>query len=72
MMPAAMNRTMVLQAASMPHLVFTALLAVVFSGLIALLGHRSRRDRLYHAGYLFACCMATVVAGSWFMYFVHG
>ncbi|HEY3824712.1 MAG TPA: hypothetical protein VGL82_09140 [Bryobacteraceae bacterium] len=63
---------MVLFAASMPHPVFTVLLSVVFSGLIVLLGQRSRRDRFYHAGYLFVCCMATVIAGSWFMYFVHG
>jgi hypothetical protein len=71
-MPGTINRAMVLFAATMPHLVFTALMAVVFSGLIALLGRRSRRERLYHAGYLFVCCMATVVAGSWLMFLVHG
>jgi len=67
-----MNRAIVLLAASLPHLIVTALLALAISGLIALLGRRSRRERLYHAGWLFVCCMATVVAGSWFMYLVHG
>jgi len=67
-----MNRMIVLLAAQMPHLILTALLALAISGLIALLGRRSRRERVYHAGYLFVCCMASVVAGSWFMYFVHG
>jgi len=67
-----MNRAIVLLAASLPHLIVTALLALAISGLIALLGRRSRRERLYHAGYLFVCCMATVVAGSWFMYLIHG
>jgi hypothetical protein len=62
----------VLLAASMPHLIFTALLAIVISGVIALLGHRGRRERLYHAGYLFVSCMAGVVAGSWLMYLIHG
>jgi hypothetical protein len=67
-----MNRAIVLFAARMPHLILTALLALAISGLIALLGRRSICERLYHAGYLFVCCMATVVAGSWFMYLVHG
>ena len=67
-----MSRMMVLLAAQMSHLIFTALLAIVISAVIALLGRRTRRERVYHAGYLFVCCMATVVAGSWAMYFVHG
>jgi hypothetical protein len=67
-----MNRIVMLLSAHMPHLVFTALLALIVCALIALLGRRSMRERLYHAGYLFLCCMTTVVAGGWFMYFVHG
>jgi hypothetical protein len=67
-----MNRTIVLLAATIPHLIVTALLAMAISGLIALLGRRSGRERAYHAGYLFVSCMATVVAGSWFMYLIHG
>jgi len=66
-----MNRMIVLSTAGIPHLMLTALLAIVISGVIALLGRRSARERVYHAGYLFVCCMASVVAGSWFMYFVH-
>jgi hypothetical protein len=67
-----MNGIIALLNARMPHLVFTALLAMVISGMIALLGGRSGREKLYHAGYLFVSCMATVVAGSWIMYLVHG
>lgn len=67
-----MNRMMVLFAATMPHLILAALLALAISALSALLGRRSKRERLYHAGYLFVCCIASVVAGSWFMYLVHG
>jgi hypothetical protein len=67
-----MNRLIVLWTATVPHLILTALLAIVISGVIALLGRRTARERVYHAGYLFVCCMATVVAGSWLMYLVHG
>jgi hypothetical protein len=61
-----------LLGAKMPHLIFTMLLALVISGMIAMLGGRTARERVYHAGYLFVSCMATVVAGSWFMYLLHG
>jgi hypothetical protein len=67
-----MNRMIVLSTAGVPHLILTALLAIVISGMIALFGHRSTRERVYHAGYLFVCCIASVVAGSWFMYLIHG
>jgi len=67
-----MNRAIVLSTAGVPHLLLTALLALAISGAIALLGHRSARERVYHAGYLFVCCVAGVVAGSWVMYFIHG
>jgi hypothetical protein len=67
-----MNRMIVLSTAGIPHLILTALLALAISGVIALLGRRSMRERVYHAGYLFVCCMASVVAGSWFMYSIHG
>jgi|HubBroStandDraft_2_1064218.scaffolds.fasta_scaffold1153046_2 hypothetical protein len=67
-----MNRMIVLSTAGIPHLVLTALLAMVISGVVALLGRRSARERVYHAGYLFLCCVVSVVAGSWFMYLVHG
>jgi hypothetical protein len=67
-----MNRMIVLSTAGVPHFMLTVLLAILISGVIALLGRRSRRERVYHAGYLFVCCIASVVAGSWFMYFIHG
>lgn len=67
-----MNRMIVLSTGGIPHLLLTALLAIVISGMIALLGRRSARERVYHAGYLVVCCMASVVAGSWLMCLVHG
>lgn len=57
--------------AKVPHLILTVLLAAVISSVVGLLGRRSRRERLYHAGYLLVCCVASVVAGSWIMYLVH-
>ena len=69
-----MNRMIMLASAAfqVPHLVLTALMATVIAVVIALLGHRSGRERAYHAGYVFISCMASVVAGSWFMYLIHG
>jgi len=66
-----MNRIIVLLTSGVPHLILTALLALVISGVIALLGRRSARERVYHAGYLFVCCIASVVTGSWLMYLIH-
>jgi hypothetical protein len=66
-----MNRIFLLLGA-VPHPVLIALLAMAVSGIAALLGKRSRRERVYHAGYLFAGCIAGVVAGSWIMYLIHG
>ena len=56
----------------MPHLEFTLLLAVLLSVGMAALGKRSARERLYAAIYVFLCCVAATVAGSWGMYLVHG
>ena len=66
-----MNRVFLLLSA-VPHPVLTALAAMTIAGVAALLGKRSRRERAYHAGYLFAGCIAGVVAGSWLMYLIHG
>jgi len=66
-----MNRIFLLLGA-VPHPVLAALLAMAISSIVALLGKRSSRERLYHAGWLFAGCMAGVVAGSWLMYLIHG
>ena len=56
----------------MPHLEFTVLVAVLLSIVMALLGNRSPRERLYVATYVFLCCAAATVVGSWGMYLIHG
>jgi hypothetical protein len=66
-----MNRIFLLLGA-VSHPILAVLLAMAVSGIAALLGKRSRRERVYHAGYLFAGCIAGVVAGSWIMYLIHG
>ncbi len=53
--------------AAIPHFAFAALLA-----LVGLLGKRTRRERLLHAAWFFMCCMASVIAGSWLMFLIHG
>lgn len=50
----------------------TILLALAISAVVATLGRRSLRERLSHACWLFVSCMASVVAGSWIMYLIHG
>ena len=56
----------------MPHPTYTLLLAVLLSVVLALLGERSLRERLYVATYVFLCCVAATLAGSWGMYLIHG
>ena len=56
----------------MTHPIFTLLVAVLLSVVIASLGKRSLRERVYAATYLFLCCAAATVAGSWAMYLIHG
>jgi hypothetical protein len=55
-----------------PHLTFTLLVALLLSVVMALLGKRSPRERLYAAVYVFLCCAVATVAGSWGMYLIHG
>jgi len=55
-----------------PHLEFTVLVAVLLSIVMALLGNRSPRERLYVATYVFLCCAFATVVGSWGMYLIHG
>jgi len=55
-----------------PHLAYTLLVAVLLSAAMALVGHRSLRERLYAATYLFLCCTAATLLGSWAMFLVHG
>ena len=56
----------------MPHLAFTLLTAVLLSAGLSLVGNRPPTERLYAAIYLFLCCVATTVAGSWMMHWIHG
>ena len=56
----------------MPHFAFTLLTAVLLSAVMALLGKRTPRERVYAAVYIFLCCTAATVAGSWGMYLIHG
>jgi hypothetical protein len=56
----------------MPHLAFTLLTAVLLSTGLSLLGSRPLTERFYAAIYLFLCCVATTVAGSWLMRWIHG
>jgi hypothetical protein len=51
----------------MPHLLYTILFAILISGAAGLPG-----KRFSHAAYVFFSCMATVIAGSWIMFVVHG
>ncbi len=56
----------------MPHLAFTLLTAVLLAAGMSLLGSRPLAERLYAAIYLFLCCVATTVAGSWLTHWIHG
>ena len=56
----------------MPHFTFTLLVAVLLSAVMAWLGNRSLQERLCVAAYVFLCCAAGTVAGSWGMYLIHG
>ncbi len=55
-----------------PHLLFAAILALIVATLIGFLGKRTRRERLLHSAWFFACSIATVIAGSWAMHLIHG
>ena len=56
----------------MSHPVFTFLMAVLVAGAAAVTGRRSGRERAYVAAYIFLACVASVIAGGWFMHLVHG
>lgn len=56
----------------MSHPAFTLLFALLLSAALALLGNRSPRERLSVAVYVFLCCAAGTVVGSWGMYLIHG
>jgi len=54
------------------HLIYTLLVALLLSMVMAMLGHRPMRERLFVAAYVFLACMFTTVAGSWAMFLIHG
>ena len=56
----------------MPHPTFTLLAAVLLSIAMAMMEHRSPRERLYVAMRVFFCCALTAVGGSWMMHLIHG
>jgi len=56
----------------MPHPTFTLLAAVLISMAMAMVEHRTPRERLYVAFRLFFCCTATTLGGGWLMYLIHG
>jgi hypothetical protein len=56
----------------MAHLTYKILVAALVSAAVALTGNREWRERLYAGTYLFCCCAAATLAGSWAMYWIHG
>ena len=56
----------------MSHPTFTLLAAVLLSIAMAMMEHRSPRERLYVAMRVFFCCALTTVGGSWMMHLIHG
>ena len=56
----------------MSHLTSTLLLASLVSASVAFLGHRTARERVYLAAYMFLSCVVATVAGGWVMYLIHG
>lgn len=56
----------------MTHLTFALLMAGLLSAVLAMLGKRSVPERLHVAMYIFLCCAAATVGGSWCMYLIHG
>jgi hypothetical protein len=55
----------------MSHLTYAVLFAGLISGVEAMLGKRTGRDRVDRAGYMFASSMAAVVVGGWLMFLIH-
>lgn len=55
----------------MSHPAYSLLMALLVTGAAALPGNRAGRDRAYAAIYVFLACMVSIVAGAWFMYWIH-
>jgi hypothetical protein len=56
----------------MPHPTFTLLAAVLLSMAMAMVEHRTPRERLSVAIRVFFCCALTTLGGGWLMYLIHG
>ena len=56
----------------MSHPAFTLLAAILLSMAMAMVEHRSPRERLSVAMRVFFCCALTTLGGGWFMYLIHG
>ena len=56
----------------MSHPAFTVLAAVLLSMALAMVEHRSTRERLSVAMRVFSCCALTTLCGGWFMSLIHG
>jgi fluoride ion exporter CrcB/FEX len=56
----------------MPHPAFTLLAALLLSMAMAMVEHRTPRERLSVAIHTFFCCALTTLGGGWFMYLIHG
>jgi len=56
----------------MTHPIFTLVTAILLSIAMAMLEHRTSRERLYVAARVFLCCAMTTVGGSWLMRLIHG
>jgi len=56
----------------MPHPAFTLLAAVLLSMAMAMVEHRTPRERLSAAIRVFSCCALTTLGGGWLMCLIHG
>ena len=56
----------------MSHPAFTLLAALLLSMAMAMVEHRTPRERLSVAIRVFFCCALTTLGGGWLMYLIHG
>jgi hypothetical protein len=56
----------------MPHPTFALLAAVLLSMAMAMVEHRTPRQRLSVAIRALFCCALTTLGGGWLMYLIHG
>ena len=56
----------------MSHPAFTLLAAILLSMAMAMVEHRTPRERLHVAFRVFLCCTLTTLGGGWLMCLIHG